>query len=211
MPERSTTTSTTGVARGREAAEHKLLAAAIDLLAEVGPRQMSVRMVAERAGVNHGLVHHYFGGKDGLLASAMRRLVAEHHAYARDHVIDGAVPEPMMLGGDQRYVRAVVRCVLDGEMALARTELDEDVSVPRQAMRHVGVADDETPEAKARFLLAMAAEMGWAVLEPFLFLVADIAPNEEDDVRSAAQRLRRRQIEGTLAERSRNRPRRTSR
>lgn len=191
------------VLRGREAAEDKLLQAAMDLLAEVGPRQMSVRMVAERAGVNHGLIHHYFGGKDRLLAEAMRRLVGEHQEYARDHVIDGAVPEPMMLGGDRRYVRAVARCVLDGEMVLARMELDEDVSVPRRAMRHVGAGAEESAEAKARFLLAMAAEMGWAVLEPFLFLVADIAPNEEDAVREAAQQMRRRQIETTLAERAR--------
>ena len=164
---------------------------------------MSVRMVAERAGVNHGLIHHYFGGKDRLLTEAMRRLVGEHLEYSRDHVIEGAVPEPGMLGGDRRYVQAVARCVLDGEMALARMELDEDVSVPRRAMRHVGAAFDETPDAKARFLLAMAAEMGWAVLEPFLFLVADVAPNEEEAVRAAAHRMRRRQIDATLAERTR--------
>ena len=61
--------------RKRTDAEEKLIAAAADLLGEVGPRAMSVRMVAERAGVNHGLVHHYFGSKEGLMRAAMLQLV----------------------------------------------------------------------------------------------------------------------------------------
>ena len=33
----------------------------------------AARHLAERAGVNHGQVHHYFGGKRGLLEAAMRQ------------------------------------------------------------------------------------------------------------------------------------------
>lgn len=187
--------------RGRVVAEERLITAASELLGEVGPRAMSVRMVAERAGVNHGLVHHYFGGKDGLLRAAMERLVTEHAAYAREKSDGDPIPAPLALTGDQKYLRAVVRAVLDGEMDLARTELTTGVSVPRGALEHLrsvtGQSRTDT-ELKATLALGMAMEMGWAALEPFLFAVADVADEEQDDVRDAARTIRRKFAERGL-------------
>lgn len=179
--------------RGRDVATERLLLAAMDLLAEEGPRHLTVRAVAKRAGVNHGLIHHYFGGKDGLLLEAMRRLVREHHDYARSHMMDDDVPEPLMLAGDQRYLRALVRCVLDGADDLVRVEFDEDLSVPRRAARRAVASAGETPATKARVMLAVAAEMGWVALEPFLFMVADVSAADADEVRREAQQVRRSQ------------------
>lgn len=187
--------------------EERLIAAAADLLGEVGPRATSVRMVAERAGVNHGLVHHYFGGKDGLLRAAMEHLVEEHAAYARQRSEGRPIPAPLALTGDQRYLRAVVRAVLDGEMELARTELDTGVSVPRGALEYArartrdrGSAAPTDVELKASLAIAMALEMGWAALEPFLFAVAEVAPDEVDEVRSLAKTARQRLAEAPMGE-----------
>lgn len=180
-------------AAGRAGAEERLIDAAADLLGEVGPRAMSVRQVAERAGVNHGLVHHYFGGKDGLMRAAMRRLVEEHERWARDVAAGGPFPAPFALGRDQRYLRAVVRALLDGETELALTELSSGVSVPRQAMdaevqrRGLGAADVDT---KAAVAAAMALEMGWAALESFIFAVTGTTEDEADDVRRRAREMR---------------------
>ena len=69
--------------RGKEAVKAALITAAGELLAEIGPKAMSVRDVAVRAGVNHGQVHHYFNGKDGLIKTAMRALAKEHMEHAR--------------------------------------------------------------------------------------------------------------------------------
>ena len=195
--------------------EDKLIAAAADLLGEVGPRATSVRMIAERAGVNHGLVHHYFGGKDALLRAAMERLVTEHAHYAREQSAGRPIPAPLALGGDQRYLRAVVRAVLDGEMELARIELDTGVSVPRGALDHArqrvrersGGHDHDRDDAmgsetelKATVAIAMALEMGWAALEPFLFAVAEVGSDEADEVRELAKRARHRLAETPLGE-----------
>lgn len=180
-------------AAGRAGAEERLIDAAADLLGEVGPRAMSVRQVAERAGVNHGLVHHYFGGKDGLMRAAMRRLVEEHERWARDVAAGGPFPAPFALGRDQRYLRAVVRALLDGETELALTELSSGVSVPRQAMdaevqrRGLDAADIDT---KAAVAAAMALEMGWAALESFIFAVTGTTEDEADDVRRRAREIR---------------------
>ncbi len=44
-----------------------LLDAAEHLLVEVGYAAITTRRLAERAGVNHGLVHYYFGSMEDLL------------------------------------------------------------------------------------------------------------------------------------------------
>ena len=98
--------------RTRVDTEDKLIAATAELLGEVGPRSLSVRAIAERAGVNHGLVHHYFGGKDALLQAAMERLVHSHHDYAMEQSRQQPIPAPLTLIGDPMYLRAVVRAVV---------------------------------------------------------------------------------------------------
>ncbi len=180
--------------RTRADTEDKLIRATADLLGEVGPSSLSIRAIAERAGVNHGLVHHYFGGKDALLHAAMEHLVHEHHAYAMEQSRKQPLPAPFALLGDPAYLRAVVRAVLDNEMSLARTEITEDVSVPRNALLHLAhERGEEQPsvELKAKVGLSMAMEMGWAALEPFILSVVDATtPDDQEQVRIAARRIR---------------------
>ena len=57
----------------REAAEEALLDAAERLLVEVGHAGITTRRLAEEAGVNHGLVHYYFGSNEQLLVRALER------------------------------------------------------------------------------------------------------------------------------------------
>ena len=57
----------------RSAAEEALLDAAERLLVEVGHARITTRRLAEAAGVNHGLVHYYFGSNEALLVRALER------------------------------------------------------------------------------------------------------------------------------------------
>jgi AcrR family transcriptional regulator len=57
----------------RTEATEALLAAAEALLVEVGHAGITVRKLAERAGVNHGLVHYYFGSMQDLLLRVVER------------------------------------------------------------------------------------------------------------------------------------------
>ena len=67
----------------RSAAEGALLDAAERLLVEVGHAGITTRRVAEEAGVNHGLVHYYFGSIENLLVRVLERFTAELTARQR--------------------------------------------------------------------------------------------------------------------------------
>ena len=57
----------------RAAAEEALLDAAERLLVDVGYAGITTRRLADEAGVNHGLVHYYFGSNENLLVQALER------------------------------------------------------------------------------------------------------------------------------------------
>jgi AcrR family transcriptional regulator len=73
----------------RSSAEEALLDAAERLLVDVGYAGVTTRRLAEEAGVNHGLVHYYFGSIENVLVRALERftdrLVArQRELYAAD-------------------------------------------------------------------------------------------------------------------------------
>jgi AcrR family transcriptional regulator len=74
---------------GRSAAEDALLDAAEWLLVDVGYAGITTRLLAEEAGVNHGLVHYYFGSKENLFVRALERFTErlisrQRELYAAD-------------------------------------------------------------------------------------------------------------------------------
>ena len=67
----------------RSAAEEALLDAAERLLVEVGHAGITTRRLADEAGVNHGLVHYYFGSIENLLVRVLERYTAAVTARQR--------------------------------------------------------------------------------------------------------------------------------
>jgi AcrR family transcriptional regulator len=73
----------------RQDATVALLDAAEELLVEVGHAGISVRRLAERAGVNHGLVHYYFGSMEEVFLQTLERftdrlIARQTELYAAD-------------------------------------------------------------------------------------------------------------------------------
>jgi AcrR family transcriptional regulator len=64
--------------------EEALLDAAERLLVEVGYAGVSTRRLAAEAGVNHGLVHYYFGSIENVLVRVLERFTAELTARQRE-------------------------------------------------------------------------------------------------------------------------------
>jgi len=61
----------------RVSAEEALLDAAERLLIEVGSGGITTRRLAEEAGVNHGLVHYYFGSIENVLVRTLERFTEQ--------------------------------------------------------------------------------------------------------------------------------------
>jgi len=155
--------------------------AAVALLAEHGPRDVTVRQVAERAGVNHALVHRHFGTKDGLIravvteesrrlgtaaaaleqadASAMLALLRDHGAYWR-LLARVVLDEPNLLAGEQLPAAAAALAVITGGAA----------------------ADDAT---RADAAAAAATALGWLVFGPHLATVLGVDDRDAVDARIA--------------------------
>ena len=77
------------LAPARSAPEEALLAAALRLLRDDGHAGITTRRLAQEAGVNHGLVHYYFGSNENLLVAALERFTEglvgrQRELYARD-------------------------------------------------------------------------------------------------------------------------------
>src|ERR1700758_4254102 len=68
-----------------------LIAAAVDVLGDVGAENVSLREVARRSGVSHAAPAHHFGDKAGLLTAVAVR------AFARfgDHLVNAIAADPM--------------------------------------------------------------------------------------------------------------------
>src|SRR5579863_6344017 len=76
----------------RTAAEEALLDAAERLLADAGYAGITTRRLAKEAGVNHGLVHYYFGSNENLLVHALERFTGRLIARQRELYEDDSVP-----------------------------------------------------------------------------------------------------------------------
>jgi len=73
----------------RVVAEEALLDAAERLLVDGGYARITTRRLAKEAGVNHGLVHYYFGSNENLLVRALERfterlIARQRELYAAD-------------------------------------------------------------------------------------------------------------------------------
>ena len=165
--------------------EVALIDATARLLAERGPALVSLRDIEVASGINKGQVHHYFGGKRGLIEAAVRKLASEHFEFFRRRT-QTAEPLPLSLSQDSKYWRALVRIILDGDIDLACLELREDLSVPRRVLREVAAGDRPSRQVKAGLATMMLLELGWAAFRPY---VEQVLEADEDDVRAVESHL----------------------
>jgi AcrR family transcriptional regulator len=134
------TSSTRPRTPNRPATEAALQAAALDLLERNGVLAgLNLREVADEAGVNRGLVYHYFGTRRDLLRSALRRDVEQRLAdFAPGQELPAAARYERLLRtalGHQQAIVLALLLVLDGDKDVrvipdldwVRERLDRDV------------------------------------------------------------------------------------
>ena len=69
-----------------EETKQKIIEGARKSLLKEGHKLSTIKVIAGYAGVNQGLVHHYFGSKEGLMSVLMERQAQQVlHLLFRDH------------------------------------------------------------------------------------------------------------------------------
>jgi AcrR family transcriptional regulator len=173
---------------GREAVKRALLDAAAELFAEQGPERVSVRDLAERAGVNHGLVHRHFGSKAGVLRALMQQL---SQRIAADASASGASLPSAFAATAARgaYWRVLARALLDGgdprELQPGFPLVQQLLAQAREAQKCGRVS----PDVDARLLTAMGVAMGlgWLLFEPFVIAATGLERRNRYKLRQQVQ------------------------
>jgi AcrR family transcriptional regulator len=163
-----------------------LVSALVELLKTRSIEAISVRDVAAAAGVNHGLVHRYFGSKAGLVDAAVELLSAEIHRGRPDRAAMSAATFTY-LRAHPELARLVARACLDGphellaKAAPPRARLDAIVSPIRKKIPGV---DPYIVNA-----LASAMMLGWFVFKPLLQRGFGLPPDADDQVARLCETL----------------------
>jgi AcrR family transcriptional regulator len=151
---------------GRAEVAAAILTAAAELFAEHGPAATSIRDIAARSKVNHGLVFRHFGTKEQLVGA-----VLDHLGATLTELLAGDVsPEQIEAAADQQ-MRVMARALLDGYPAgqLQKRFPNVDALLERVRPRH-----DSDAGARLAVANALALQAGWRLFEPILRSAAGI-------------------------------------
>jgi AcrR family transcriptional regulator len=152
------------------------LAAATDLFAERGPAATSIRDIAARSKVNHGLIFRHFGTKDQLVGA-----VLDHLGANLNELLESGTPDEIERALD-RQMRVMARTVLDGYPA---------GQLQRRFPNVAGLLDEVRPrhdtELGARLAVAnaLALQFGWRLFAPILRSATGLDELSDAELRSA--------------------------
>jgi TetR/AcrR family transcriptional regulator, repressor for neighboring sulfatase len=165
-----------------------LISALVELLKTRSIDAISVRDVAAAAGVNHGLVHRYFGSKAGLVDAAVEQISTEIHRGQPDRAaMTGA--SFAWLRAHPEVARLVARACLDGPHELLaraappRARLETIVAPIKKLLPGV---DPYVVNA-----LASAMLLGWFAFRPLLQKGFGLPANADDQVAALCELLDR--------------------
>lgn len=160
MTTRSASVRRGAIPTGREEVAAAVLQAAADLFAERGPAATSIRDIAARSKVNHGLIFRHFGAKEKLVGAVLDYLGGAT-AAARQR----GAPEAEIEQALERHLRVIARTLLDGyPIGQLQTQF------PGMAQLLESVRPRFPDDRSARLAVANAAalQFGWRLFEPFL-------------------------------------------
>jgi AcrR family transcriptional regulator len=170
---------------GRDGAVEALVEAARALFAERGPNAVSLRDIARRAGVNHGLIHHYIGSRDDLLALVFRESTNEARREAEGaHDATEALRALRAIGAsNNEYTRLLAWALLEG---YDPTQFHGRSSALDAIVR---VSGDDSRELRVALAMAMVQTLGWKLFGDYARSAAGLDGEDPDEVRRDAEDL----------------------
>lgn len=159
---------------GREQVASAILAAATDLFAERGPAATSIRDIAARSHVNHGLVFRHFGTKEQLVGA-----VLDHLGMNLTELLQTGAPAEDLERALDRQLRVSARTLLDGYPAGQLQTRFPNVSL---LLDWVRPRHDSELHARLAVANALALQFGWRLFEPLLRSAAGIEEISDADL-----------------------------
>lgn len=163
---------------GRTEVAAAILEAATHLFAERGPAATSIRDIAARANVNHGLVFRHFGTKEQLVGAVLDNL----GATLSTQLGTDASPEVLQRALD-RQIRVMARTVLDGYPAAQLQKRFPNIAALVDGV--MPLYDDEV-NARLAVANALALQFGWRLFAPILRVATGIEELTDAEIRQAA-------------------------
>ena len=137
-----------------------VLSHAADLFAERGPTATSLRDIAERSGVNAGLIFRHVGNKEAIVAAVLDYLEQDLSA-ARDT----DMPRDVIEARGERSWKVIARALLDGfdvgRLQHRFTNVEQFVAAARDHY-------DDEHTARVAAADALALRLGWHLFGSFL-------------------------------------------
>ncbi len=159
------------------------------MFVETGSTDISVRQVAARAGVNHGLVHRHFGTKRELLGAVLGHLA--------QRLADASVGDLDDLGGIFRalqpspYWRLLSHLLVEGDLTPEMQSSFPTMKVLIESFRRGQEEGRIDPALDPRIVAAGSAALGlgWMFFEPFLLPASGLDDEPIEEVREQYQGL----------------------
>lgn len=173
---------------GREAVVRALLLSASEEFAERGFESASIRAIARRAHVNHGLIHRHFGSKAQLLTAVLGDL---SDRVARD--LETAPRfDAVRASATQLFLRVLARSLLDGADVAGQARHPVMDWAIAQAVERTGANPAAVRVAVAQ---SIGLELGWLLFEPFLISAAGLDKVEAITAREGIHEVQRNLID----------------
>jgi len=161
-----------------------LIRATSELIVTEGTH-VSVRQVAERANVNHGLVHTYFGNKARLISAAFDDI---NRRASQDRNPDGFPPPDLASRRDGELAKAIARIRLD-DQEMADPFSSHPIATSWQAALNRTRPDLNATEVDTMVAAAAALGLGWALFADYLCAVLQLDDERRDDLVEHINRL----------------------
>ena len=173
----SAETSRGPIPTGKEEVAAAVLTAAADLFAERGPAATSIRDIAARSKVNHGLVFRHFGAKEKLVGAVLDYLGADLTRLLKSEVSPGVIEVAL-----DRQMRVWARALLDGYPA---EQLQTRFPNIAPLLDYSLTRYEDHTKARLAVANALALQMGWRLFEPMLRSATGLAELSDAELREA--------------------------
>lgn len=182
--------------RSQEEVKKALIDAGIKLFAQRGISAVTVRDLAEEAGVNHSMLFRYFGNKEALVQAVFETMF--------EHMGMGMTQEPDSTFGEQMLSKTL-RAIIDTPdvwRLLTYASLDNSVKLLRKvrnpymketlkrlAERQDAGAVIDTIDPRVLLTSGLAMGLGWLVFQNLLSDMTGLKPKDREWVEEQADQL----------------------